>query len=82
ENLKPSSANFTAGNFRGVSKINTGSSLQLMVIRVHLVCRRVMAFLFFFRGNRATNASTSITAIADPVTLTSTGYLNQWRHYR
>jgi hypothetical protein len=77
ENLKPSSANFTAGNFRGVSKINTGSSFTIDSDPGTFNLPAGNGFLFFFRGNRATNASTSITAIADPVTLTSTGYLNQ-----
>jgi hypothetical protein len=77
ENLKPSSANFTAGNFRGVSSINTGSSFTIDSDPGTFNLPAGNGFLFFFRGNRATNASTSTTAIADPVTLTSTGYLNQ-----
>ncbi|WP_429383146.1 T9SS type A sorting domain-containing protein [Mucilaginibacter sp. UYCu711] len=77
ENLKPSSANFTAGNFRGVSSINAGSTFTINNDPGTFSLPAGNGFLFFFRGNRATNASTSITAIADPVTLTSTGYLNQ-----
>jgi hypothetical protein len=77
ENLKPSSVNFTAGNYRGVSKINTGSSFTIDNDPGTFGLPAGNGFLFFFRGNRATNATTSTTAIADPVTLTSTGYLNQ-----
>lgn len=77
ENLKPSSINFTAGNYRGVSKINTGSSFTIDNDPGTFNLPAGNGFLFFFRGNRATNTTTSTTAIADPVTLTSTGYLNQ-----
>jgi hypothetical protein len=79
ENLAPSSANFTAGNYRGVGKINNGTASNFL-IDVDATTNTLPAgngFLFFFRGDRATNASVSTTATADAVVLTSLGVLNQ-----
>ncbi|TSD67862.1 hypothetical protein FFF34_010875 [Inquilinus sp. KBS0705] len=79
ENMAPNYSTFLSGNFRGVGKINN-SSLFNFTIDGDATTNTLPAgngFLFFFRGNRASNATTNTAAVAQTATFTVTGYLNQ-----
>jgi hypothetical protein len=79
ENLVTNTSSFTSGNYRGVGKINNGTASQFTidVDNGPFTLPAGNGFLFFFRGDRALNASTNTTATAMPVALTSIGVLNQ-----
>lgn len=69
----------TAGNFRGINKINNATTYNLNLDNETGTYNIPVGngFMFFFRGNRATNASTSTSVIPDAVTFSNTGKLNQ-----
>jgi hypothetical protein len=82
ENLTPSNASFTSGNWRGVNKINNATAYNYSFDSEssNYYIHPGQGFLFFFRGSRkaaalATESVTSYTPTAD--TLTATGVLNQ-----
>ncbi|HEX3386899.1 MAG TPA: hypothetical protein VHS53_16980, partial [Mucilaginibacter sp.] len=92
EDILPSDANFTTGNFKGVAAINNapayniGTQKRLTLTNICDTAVNLTAgngVLFFFRGNKTTpNGSTSGTKTSLPynypedVTFTNTGTLN------
>ncbi|TWR27374.1 DUF2341 domain-containing protein [Mucilaginibacter pallidiroseus] len=77
ENLVPSYLSFLTSNFRGVKTINTASSFTMDNESGNYTLPAGNGFLFFFRGNRASNSTTNTAAIANTATFVSSGYLNQ-----
>jgi hypothetical protein len=76
---KTPSTSATGGNFRGVNKINNATSYNLNLDN-ETGSFNIPAgggFMFFFRGDRATNPTTRTTPIPDAVSFTTTGTLNQ-----
>ncbi|MBS1526263.1 MAG: hypothetical protein JST19_11470 [Bacteroidetes bacterium] len=92
EDIKPSDANFTTGDFKGIAKINNspvyniGTQKRLTLTNINDTTVTIPVgngVLFFFRGNKTTpNGSTTGTKTSLPynypedVTLTNTGTLN------
>lgn len=91
EDILPSNANFTTGNYKGIASLNnspiynigTQKRATLTNIADTIVNLPVgNAVLFFFRGNKLSNGSTSGTKTSAPynypedVTFTKTGTLN------
>nr|WP_294795897.1 T9SS type A sorting domain-containing protein [uncultured Mucilaginibacter sp.] len=76
---KAQSSSPTGGNFRGINKINNTPSYDLNLDNEVGIFNIPVGngFMFFFRGNRATNSSTTTTVIPDAATFSNTGTLNQ-----
>ncbi|MES2809849.1 MAG: putative Ig domain-containing protein [Bacteroidota bacterium] len=74
EDVAPSGASFTSGNYRAITKINNASAYSLGVIDGPAFSMPAgTGFLFFYRGNATTNPG---NAPADNI-LKPSGYLNQ-----
>jgi hypothetical protein len=79
ENQVPSSSAYGAGNWPGVSKINTTFNLQLNGVATTYNLPIGNGFLFFFRGDRnaaAIGTETVATYVPTGTTFTATGTLN------
>jgi hypothetical protein len=76
---KTPSSSATGGNFRGINKINNATTYNLNLDNEVGTFNIPVGngFMFFFRGDRATNASTSTSVIPDAATFSNTGTLNQ-----
>jgi len=83
ENMPPSNASFTSGNFRGINTIGTGTNYSYLIDGDGPNPFSIPAgagFLFFFRGDRSAAALANETVpgyVSTPATLTATGVLNQ-----
>ncbi|MFI5136861.1 MAG: putative Ig domain-containing protein [Sphingobacteriales bacterium] len=82
ENLVPSGASFTSGNFRGISNISASPSYSINVDGSGFNIPVGNGFLFFFRGDRNATGQTFATEtvttyVPTTTTLTETGPLNQ-----
>ncbi len=91
EDIIPSNANYTTGNFKGIAAINNspsynlGTQKRLTIANVNDTTVNIPVgngVLFFFRGNKTNNGSTSGTKTSYPynypedVTFTNTGTVN------
>jgi hypothetical protein len=80
EDLVPSNASFTSGNYRGINNITTAPSYNMDVDNGPFNIPVGNGFLFFFRGDRAQAsfaAETTVSYVPTGTTMTETGYLNQ-----
>jgi len=70
----PNNTSFTAGNWRGITKINASPTYSITTIDPLTINMPVgTGFLYFFRGNN----STSTTTPPSNITFSATGALNQ-----
>lgn len=79
ENIAFSNATFISGNFRGVANIASAPSYTLDTDGGPYNIPVGDGFLFFFRGDRTSNLANKYTpgTLAESVTMTATGSLNQ-----
>jgi hypothetical protein len=79
ENIAYSNATFISGNFRGVSVISTTPTYSINGDAGTFNVPVGNGFLFWFRGDRTSNLANKYTpgTIAESVTMTATGTLNQ-----
>jgi hypothetical protein len=83
ENLVPSNATFTSGNFRGVNTLGTGITNVSYLIDIDGGPYNIpvgAGYMFFFRGDRSAAslaAESNTTYVPTNATLTATGTLNQ-----
>ena len=82
ENLAPSNASFTSGNFRGVNTIGTAPNYAYLIDGDAGTFNVPVGngFLFFFRGDRSVGtlaAETLTSYVPTNTTLTASGTLNQ-----
>ena len=80
ENITPSNATFTSGNYRGVNNITTSPNYSIDNDGSGFNIPVGDGFLFFFRGDRnvaSFTAETNSSYVPTNTTLTSTGTLNQ-----
>lgn len=75
---KASSTSATGGSFRGINKINNSPTYNLGIDNETGTFNIPVGggFMFFFRGNRASNATTNTTAIPASVVFSNSGKLN------
>lgn len=74
EDLSPNNSTYTSGNFRGAAKINNSPLYSIGITNDGTFNMPVgNGFLFFFRGNNGTNATTAPSSL----TFTSSGVINQ-----
>jgi len=77
ENLVPSNATFTSGNFRGVANISVSPSYTIDIDGPGFKLPVGAGVLMFFRGGNTTVNPFITTTVPDPATFTATGLLNQ-----
>jgi len=80
EDVPVSNTSFISGNFRGISDITSTPTYSLNNEASTYTIPASNGFLFFFRGNRASDSfdnETKTTFGATAATLTASGYLNQ-----
>jgi len=80
ENMVPSNAGFTNGNFRGVNTISASPNYLIDGDVGTFNIPIGNGFLFFFRGNRSTSLASKTTSpypTPENTTLTTSGTLNQ-----
>jgi trimeric autotransporter adhesin len=80
ENMAPNFSSFISGNNRAIAKINNGTIYNFNIDgdAGTFTIPAGNGLLLFFRGDRATTVSPTVTStIAKPTTFTATGYLNQ-----
>ncbi|MDB5136181.1 MAG: hypothetical protein JWP37_2784, partial [Mucilaginibacter sp.] len=77
ENLPPSNASFTGGNYRGISDLNASPSYTIDIDGTGFNIPVGNGYLMFFRGGRTTVNPFVTTTVPDPATLSATGLLNQ-----
>ncbi|HEY9002331.1 MAG TPA: T9SS type A sorting domain-containing protein [Mucilaginibacter sp.] len=80
ENLIPDNSTFTGGNFRGINNILSDPNYILDVDGGPYNILAGNGFLCFFRGNRASASfatETTTTYVPQPVTLSTSGTLNE-----
>ncbi|MBS1524937.1 MAG: T9SS type A sorting domain-containing protein [Bacteroidetes bacterium] len=79
ENIAYSNATFISGNFRGIANIASAPSYTMDTDGGPYNIPVGNGFLFWFRGDRTTNLANKYTpgTVAESVTMTATGSLNQ-----
>ncbi len=80
ENIVPSNASFTSGNYRGINDITQAPMYTMDVDGSGFYIPVGDGFLFFFRGDRSLatfTTETTATYVPTSTTLTATGTLNQ-----
>lgn len=73
EDMLPSTASFTAGNYRAITKINNAPAYNIGTIDGSFNLPVGAGFLFFYRGNNGT----STTTIPSNLSINISGTLNQ-----
>lgn len=77
EDMVPSNASFTSGNFRGVANISAGPAYTIDGDGAGFNLPVGTGVLTFFRGGLTTVNPFVTTTVPDPATFTATGLLNQ-----